>query len=84
MGFFNPYEALYRFLDAQSRHAQALQLSEQVLAARSSYTEAELTDDVAQDFFLAFDRAAKSAFNDEAVCQGRSAPTRKPSATSAT
>ena len=61
VGFFNPYEALYRYLHAQSRHAQALQLSEQVLAARSSYTEAELNDDVARHFYLAFERAATSA-----------------------
>ena len=59
--FFNPYEAIFRFLDTQSRHAQALQLSEQVLVARSSYSEAELTDDVARHFFLAFVRIAESA-----------------------
>ncbi|MFN8467953.1 MAG: tetratricopeptide repeat protein [Caldilineaceae bacterium] len=61
VGFFNPYEALFRFLDALSRHAQALQLSEQVLAARSSYRASELTDEVAQHFFLAFHRTATSA-----------------------
>ncbi|MFN8467951.1 MAG: tetratricopeptide repeat protein [Caldilineaceae bacterium] len=59
--FFNPYEAIYSLLGEQSKHAQALHMSKHVLAARSSYTDVELSQDVALHFYLVVERTAMSA-----------------------
>ncbi len=56
--FFNQYEALFRYLLAQSAHEQCARLSEQVLNRQKGYVANKLSDDVARHFLLVADRAS--------------------------
>ncbi len=60
--FYNPFEAIFRFLDGQSAHQQAAALCSVVLAERGNYSREQIDGQIGVNYYLVFERLATSNF----------------------
>jgi tetratricopeptide (TPR) repeat protein len=60
--FFNAYEALFRFLDAQKAHQTIIQLCENVLDTQDNYSQTQRVGTVGTHFYLVYARLATTYF----------------------